>query len=395
MTVTSRLVRIGKRHFSTRLTPINISSSSAWNDSLKCNSLLKQLYHLNKNGKILIKPYSEKCTETNINLSTSLPITQIPTARITSTVKSDGSIGNWRKPLVKWFRVGKFLLGMYKIGIKSTWSTYFESKNFKYTSYDLTKLIEFKEIESRVLKQNKFDEIDITRRQYLQWLRREEFWKIPKFLVTFLMFEEATPLVCYLFPSLSPWSCLTPGLYQKITDSRCAKLIKDSDTNKAYISPYHLDKSSVSRFLTTHNILSTWKMKIYDFSGEFRIPLLKIVETNQKIHIDDWLLLREFLRGEDVTVIISDRELVDAVCKRQLYEKGENLNRMVEDKDGQEILKLRLLFYLSFKFDGTISAHDLNGKLVTEKWGVDNMAVFNFCGSNELLKTDNLKHIGL
>ncbi|CDO93063.1 unnamed protein product [Kluyveromyces dobzhanskii CBS 2104] len=136
-------------------------------------------------------------------------------------------------------------------------------------------------------------------------------------------------------------------------------------------------------------------MKIYDFSGEFRIPLLKIVETNQKIHIDDWLLLREFLRGEDVTVIISDRELVDAVCKRQLYEKGENLNRMVEDKDGQEILKLRLLFYLSFKFDGTISAHDLNGKLVTEKWGVDNMAVFNFCGSNELLKTDNLKHIGL
>ncbi|QEU60007.1 Pnt1 [Kluyveromyces lactis] len=395
MTVANRVGYIVKRGYTTQRTPIDISSNSAFKESLASNALLNRLYQLNQNGKVAIKVYSDKCPETNLNVSATLPVTHIPTAKITDAVKGDESIANWRKPLVKWFRLGKFVFGMYKVGVKSTWSTYFDSKGFKYTVNELTKLIEFKEIESRVLKQNKFDEIDITRKQYLQWLRRKEFWKIPRFLIALIMFEEVTLLLCYLFPSLSPWNCLMPGLYRRISDSRSKKLVENFDAEKSYISPYDLDKAAVSQFLTKQKMMPSWRMGIYNISKEFKIPLLKVVETNQKITIDDWLLLRELLRDSEERIIISDRELVDAIARRQLYQRGEDLNKMVQDIEQQKVLKLRLLLYLSFKFEGTVTADIFDGKLLAEIWGVNNMAIFNFPGSNELLKAEHLKNIGL
>lgn len=390
----NRATLITKRAYNSRVIPIDITSKDGWRNSLKNNTLLNKLHQLNQNKKILIKPHTDETTSNEINSNETLPITCMPIQTIAESIKNDNSIGNWRKPLVKWIRVGKFLLSTYRSGLKFTWSTYFETKSFKYTPKELIKLIEFKETESRILKKNKMNELAISRREYLQWLRRAEFWKIPKFALTLLVFEELTPLLCYLFPYLAPWNCLTPGLYKKITASRNKRPTQDFDINKKYISPYEVDKKMLSEYLVSQCIVPAWKMRLYWITNEYRIPLLSLVEVNHKTIIDDWLLLREFLKSEnEVATVISDKEIVDAVFRRQLYTSDEDLNKMVQDMRGQEVLKLRLLIYLAFKYDCTLSAHDINGQLLAEKWGVDNMATFNYRGSNRLLTANVLDNL--
>ena len=393
MIVPRGISRITRRCYSTKPQLIDFSSAESWRNSLKQNKLLNRLYQLERDGKVLIKPHNHPLTKNDYNASEMLPITVLPNQEISTAVIDDISIANWRKPLVKWFRIGKFLLGMYKDGVKYTWSSYFSTKNFSFDSKQLTKLIEFKEIESRILKQNKLDELRITRREYLLWLRRNEFWKLPQFVFVFVLLEELTFVLSYLFPSMSPWNCLTPGLYKKISDSRTKKLVDDFTTESRYLSPYDLERATLLSFLKGWRVISPWRLKIFQLTKEYKIPINTIVELYQKIVIDDWLLLQGLLKEETTGTVLSDKELVDAILRRQLYLKGEDLNKMVLSEDGQKVLTLRLLIYLSFKFDETISSHDFEGKLFSERWGVNNMAIFNFCGSSALIEPKDLEMI--
>lgn len=376
------------RGFATNSKVIDFSSKELWTKSLEGNVLLGNLNKLKEENRVLIKSSEDSATLNDYNLSEALPITAFPSKEIERDVSSDNKISNWRKPLVKWYRMGKFMFKVYKNGVKNTYSTYSEGKKFPYDVKELVKLIEFKEIESRVLNESKLDGLGITRKAYLQWLRKDEFWKLPQFLMVFLFFEEFTFLFYYLFPNLSPWSCLTPGSYNKIAEQRVKRLLENPQ--EKYLSPYQISGPAVVDFLRARRIISGWRTRIFELTKEYKIPVESLVELSQKINVDDWLLLRVLLKETDEPIFISDRELADAIFQRQLYSSGEDINKLVKDKEGQQVLLWRLFIYLSYKYDKTISAGDLKGSLLAEKWGVNDMTKFNFPGSTQLLTLERL-----
>ena len=99
--------------------------------------------------------------------------------------------------------------------------------------------------------------------------------------------------------------------------------------------------------------------------------------------VDDWLTLKRIIEQlssqQSESINISYNELVNYIIERQLYYPNEDLNLMVNDSTDRKVLINRLLCYWSFRFDGI----DIkNGTMnFTDKWGVDNINLFNYTGT--------------
>lgn len=369
---------------------IKFKTKEEWVHSAKSNALLFKLKQLVKEDKLKITSNYEIITP-SLNSIRSLPMTKFPKDEIFCEVMIDKDIKFWKKPMIKWFRLGKFLLKNYKEGIINTYKVFRESQKLE-NAYkgkvvnNIFKIIEFKEIEKR--KKGVPVDLSITRKEFQEWKRRGEFWKIPYFSLLLIIFEEFIVLICYLFPGVAPRNCLIPGTFDKlIKRSYITKLLPKE--HYEYKSPYKLNLSEQIRIIKENNLISSPKLKIYQWSKHNKIICEKITEFSQYLFIDDWLLLDSFLNKP--VNILSDRELVNCIVERRLYTPDENLNHIVQTKQGQELFLWRLIIYLSWKFNGTITVNDKgNTLLFSEKWGINNINILNAPGGSKLVLTNDL-----
>ncbi|QLL31001.1 hypothetical protein HG536_0A08160 [Torulaspora globosa] len=362
--------------------PLSLSSINVAGQGMKANKLLKKLGLKLKAGELQLVKLAENC-DGGINSDRSLPMTEFPKQKIFIEVASDNGIAAWRKGIVKWFRLGVHMMKYYKYGLQNTYRV---AKDTKYLIADkdldsktplatqMAKLIEFNEIRARLNKAP--NSLPLTRKQFVEYYRRGQVWKIPTFFLIALVLEELTAVICYFFPKVAPHNCLTPGGYLKI--SRSHANITDLKDPAKYKSPYNLAKKQLFQILRTSPIIQTpsWRLRVYALIDNKRQPCETLVQIHQYLFVDDWLLLKSILTGKEAR--LSYRELVNCIWERQLYSKDEDLNKMVNDDTGRRILIWRLFLYWSFRFDKTVTVG--GDQLFSEKWGVNNVSILNHTG---------------
>lgn len=371
----------------------------------------------NWNAKTTTSSSSELLTET-LNSTRSLPMTKFPRQEILEQVKLDPKVGQWRKFITGWFRVGIYLLKMYKSGIQDTFKVYWDTRNVK-REFDikngsfakLVREIEMSEINVKLSSSSLSKKADvkaaslpfsINRKQLVELIRRDQIWKLPVFFSLVFIFEEISALIFTFFPRVCPYNCLTPGGYKKlsniyikdttgINDNRgLGPLEFGKQGNIKYEPPYAIPIENIYSFLKCfpQSMISGWKLYIYKKLRLQKLLCDELEKIYQYLLIDDWLLLQGILKtkGEAAKIVLSDKELVNCVLERKLYRKDEDLNEMVNDTLGQNILLKRLFLYWSLRYDETIS---FNGeRTFSEKWGVDNISLLKY--NTELVITKDI-----
>ncbi|SCV05856.1 LANO_0H16688g1_1 [Lachancea nothofagi CBS 11611] len=379
---------------------ISLSSSKSYKESLSANSTLAQLVEAYRSGNLRVAE-DVQGNSAEINSNRSLPMTLFPKVQVFSDVMSDPKVGDWRKPMTKWFRLGKTVLKMYLNGIRDTWNVHKESRETldKFAKHQplVTQLyrdLEFREIESRI-KSTGPVQLAITRKEFQEVHRRKEFWKLPSFFVLFILFEEALPFICYFIPSIVPWNCLTPGAFKKLSEVRISSQkflpCKSSETPAPdYVSPYAMPLTNVTELLRSFKLLPRWKSIIYNWFDNKVEPCESLAQFHQYLVLDDWFLLQSMLSKEKQTTL-TEKELINAILERQLYEPGENLNSLAREEAGRKVLLWRLFIYWAFRFQDTIVAG--GSKTFSEVWGVNNVGILNFPGSQKLLNKTSLDNL--
>lgn len=281
----------------------------------------------------------------------------------------DSSVATWKKPFVKWFRLGKSLLIYYRDGIKHIIVAYKNSQPFELGST-------YREIEAGERK--------ITRVQFIESMRsRREIKKIPNFILLSIIFEELTVLICYYWPKIALWNCLNPGGFKKITESMAIKsILPNNSAESKYVSPYSLPKKLLSSTLQQSTVMrmGKWKLKLFDLLTIQNKAVERLVAICQYTFIDDCLLLQNILQKTEMeSILLGYDELVNFIFERRLYYGGEDLNAMVNTVSGREVLIWRLFLYLSFRFDNTIYTY--GSESFSEKWGLNNVTILNNPGS--------------
>lgn len=376
---------------------ISVETSNAFQDSLHANTLLSQLRdaYLSQRLKIQDEDPSEALNSLN-----SLPMTSLPKQGIFTQVSEDAKVGQWRKGIVKWFRLGLYMLKYYKNGVKNTYLLarktrpllkHYDSQNPLVT--DLYKKVEFNEIEHRLTKKGQDKPIELlplSRRQLVECYRQKEIWKLPAFFLLAVVFEEFTAVICYLWPKMAPHNCLTPGGFAKISRTHANNHVGKLGNVPSYKSPYTLPEDEVDAKLKSLAVEETpyWKLKLYRIMNNKTIPRETLMRTHQYLFVDDWLLLQHILHQPTSTLTVA--ELVDCIWLRQLYYQYEDINAIANDPRGQRVLVWRLLIYWAFRFDKTVSCG--GDALFAERWGVNNVAILNYSGQQggSLVNQDKL-----
>lgn len=368
---------------------------------------LQIVQDVNWNAKTTPSNSPELLTAT-LNSNRSLPMTKFPKQDILEQVKLDTKVGQWRKFMTGWFRIGLYLLKSYKTGIQNTfkvfWDTRNEERKFDIKNGALAKLvreIEMHEINiklsssslpSRVSAKVPSKPFSINRKALVELIRRDQIWKLPVFFTLVFIFEEVSALIFTFFPRVCPYNCLTPGGYKKLSNLYMKNTTNPQENyglgpleftkqgSIKYEAPYVVPIENLYSFLTSfpQSMVSKWKLYIYKKLKLQKLLCNEIEKIYQYFFIDDWLLLQSILNtdAEATKIGLSDRELVNCILERKLYRMGDDLNEMVNDTLGQKILLKRLFLYWSLRYNDTVS---LNGKhTFSEKWGVNNISLLKY-----------------
>ncbi|GAV55202.1 hypothetical protein ZYGR_0AS05260 [Zygosaccharomyces rouxii] len=379
--IRNKLPHVVRYHSTLQL--VSPLSVSALNDPLHSNPLLNRLKDTYLSGKLVVG--HEDATE-SLNSTSSLPMTQFPKDKIFMQVSQDDKVGFWRKPLVKWFRLGVYMVKYYKEGVKNTYRLAKDTRPLdrQYQgkmATELCKFVEFNETEYRLKKRSGSEPIGLlplNRRQFVEFHRRKEAWKIPFFFILALVFEEFTAVICYLWPKVAPHNCLTPGAFAKITKSHVNPELGQIPQVPPYKSPYTMHTDEVYDRLKRASVEETpkWKLALYRLVNNKVLPRETLVRIHHYLFVDDWLLLQHILRNK--STVLAPAELVDCIRLRQLYRSEEDLNAMANDPQGQRVLVWRLLIYWAFRFDKTVTCG--GESLFAERWGANNISILNYSG---------------
>ncbi|CAI4052109.1 Pnt1p SKDI_15G4040 [Saccharomyces kudriavzevii IFO 1802] len=371
------------------------------------SGMLQVVQDVNWNANTAPSYSSEHLTST-LNSTRSLPMTKFPKQEIIERVKSDTKVGQWRKFLTSWFRIGLFLLKSYKTGIQDTLKVYWDTRSVErridIKNGALAKLmreIEMNEINIKLsssLSPKKesvrvaSEPFSINRKELVELIRRDQIWKLPVFFTLVFIFEEISALIFIFFPRVCPYNCLTPGGYKKLSNiyiqattganANCGlgPLEFSKEGTIKYEPPYSLSTENLHGFLKNfpQSMVSSWKLCIYKKLKLQKLLCNEVEKIYQYLLIDDWLLLQGILKtdSETIKIVLSDKELVNCILERKLYLMGDDLNEMVSDTLGQKILLKRLFLYWSLRYNDTIS---FNGKhMFSEKWGVNNISLLKY-----------------
>lgn len=382
-----------RRHSTSQsVSPLSASSLSG---TLNSNLLLDKLKDTYLSGKLVVK---HEDSTNSLNSTSSLPMIQFPKDEIFIQVSQDEKVGSWRKPLVKWFRLGVYMVKYYKKGLKSTYQLAKDTKPLvrEYgdkMATEFCKLVEFREIAHRLKERPSSEPIEslpLNRRQFVEFHRRKEVWKIPLFFILALVFEEFTAVICYLWPKVAPHNCLTPGAFAKITKSHANYEVGRIVQVPPYKSPYIMRTNEVFDILKSSSVEQTpkWKLVLYRLVNNKVLPRETLARIHHYLFVDDWLLLQHILHNE--STVLAPAELVDCIRVRQLYRSEEDLNAMVNDIQGQRVLLWRLIIYWAFRFDKTVTCG--GNSLFAERWGVNNVSILNYSGweNGDLIGSNDL-----
>lgn len=150
----------------------------------------------------------------------------------------------------QWFAYGKQIVGFYKDGLKNVWTNHRQVKKLEpvpvqemaQTLYQSTVECEAKRgdlvkagaqlVEPRLFKLSR-SEFQLVRRT------NRDFYKLFSFGALFLIFMEFTPLLCYVFPEVTPLTCILPMFWKRIYNSRPTPNVEDPEyaTKTAYSIP--------------------------------------------------------------------------------------------------------------------------------------------------------------
>lgn len=369
-------------HYKTYPSIINLDSKEIFQQSIKNNELYQTLREKVDTNKI---QFTADLTKINPSLNSlvTLSDTVSPITVERDHLDDFNVVPVWRRTPTLWYRIIKRLMKTYKEGVKGIYGIHKEYKSVSPVSYSNQELL--KDLEQESLSS------DVTRKRFVEMYRRNEFWKLPGFALMFFMFEELALLMVYIWPKLGLKSCLTVGAYKKITDKHvfreslrnkmCGTVDIGKDTT-SISSPYDLEIRTLQELLVQLPVndignwkLSTWKL----FSIKPKLANA-VANKHQYFIVDDWLLLRNIMIDSEDSVI-SYNELVNMIAERQLYKKGEDLNKMVNDDIGRKILITRMILYWSFRFDGVNILKPQQKGGFTDKWGVNNISILNFPGT--------------
>lgn len=321
-------------------------------------------------------------SDNDINSLTTLPGTQSIITIERNKINTTNNVPQWRRTPTLWFRIIREQMKIYRTAIKNAYRVHNQYKTTLSSTYLSSQL--FKDLEFNVLDKN------VTRKQFVEMYRKNEFWKLPRFLLMFFIFEEMFLVMVYLWPKLGLRSAVSVGAYKKITNShvfsedlrnKMSGTVGIGKNIRPISSPYDHDINTLKQLLVQlpTNDISKWKINIWKLF-KVKSKLANIVADRCEYYIvDDWLLLKKIMGNE--TVSISKSEFVNLIAERQLYNKGEDLNAMVNDSVGLRILLWRLALYWSFRFDKVNIVSPTIKTCFTNKWGVNNVSILNFPGT--------------
>jgi len=371
-------------HYKTYPSIFALDTKQTFQQSAKNNKLFHNFKQKLENGKILVTSDESKI-DSDINSSDTLPRTYSVISLEKEKINNSNSIvPNWRKSPTLWFRIIKSQMKIYREAIKNSYKVHKKYRNQSSILYSNQQLL--KDLEFNLLDEH------ITRTNFVEMYRKNEFWKLPRFLIMFFIFEELFLVMVYLWPKLGLRSALSVGAYKKITESH---VLQENLQNKlcgtvgigknisSISSPYDLDIKTLKQLLNQlpTNEIPGWKISIWKtFNVKSKLANL-VADKHEYYVVDDWLLLRKIMNSESGITTFSKPELVNLIAERQLYKKNEDLNAMVNDDVGQKILLWRLALYWSFRFDNVNILSPKQNSNFTNKWGVNNVSILNFPGT--------------
>ncbi|ODV96653.1 hypothetical protein PACTADRAFT_48482 [Pachysolen tannophilus NRRL Y-2460] len=205
---------------------------------------------------------------------------------------------------------------------------------------------------------NKY-EISLKRSDFVKLLRTgKDIAKIPMFGLIFIIFEELTVLICYLFPSITPSTCILPQLssryYQssKMAQNKLGKVvIKHQDQIQKDIikyasrTPYTITEEELYPLIDLFKLRSPL-IPLRFYSTETLRDNLQL--KFQEILVDNFLILRDGGIWN-----LNKLELLDACINRGLinYDKlikaSRESNKSLYDSIDQNILRLRLFKFIN------------------------------------------------
>lgn len=380
-------------------TPFSLYSKHDFEETIKGNTLYPFLNRLIKTQKLkfvpdhLVNPVKKSKLIVDkqdaeyeydpwLNSPQTLPLTY----RLKDK-ENISTIPRWRKWPTLGFRVGKKLLFLYRESIKTTWISWRQHK-----VVDVNKI--YRQLELNNLNQS-FPQL--SRKKFVHdMIRFKEIYKLPKFIICLFLFEELTFLFIYLRPQLAFYRCLGNGAFNKVSKkySKDDQILKqlwrqpvpnENHQREKYNTVYSLSNKNKVRFLQNLiiNKQPSWKLKVWEYFNQTDKLSNEVNKLLKYLIVDDWLTLKRIIEQlssqQSESINISYNELVNYIIERQLYYPNEDLNLMVNDSTDRQVLINRLLCYWSFRFDGI----DIkNGTMnFTDKWGVNNINLFNYTGT--------------
>lgn len=237
--------------------------------------------------------------------------------KVNRNLKKGEGIFNGKRYLIDYSNYNQFNKGKYIIN----------RKDFNKIIDELSERIQLIKIEYENNKRNelvnsKDKEIFINRKEFIEIVRdRKNFHKLPLFGLLFLVFEEISLPIIYLFPKILPSTCILPGLIEKRyyknknkgfdnilsikngnTEEECREFIRDIAMNKINSNSLNKNDSIVE------NICD-----IFD---------TKDIQQHQKmLLIDDYLILNNggvsMLNNIEVVHCCLDRGILSAATPAQ------------------------------------------------------------------------------
>lgn len=378
-------------------------------------------------------------SEDRINAVTTLPVSLLSRQQVFQNVIKEAQLKNPTKQygenslfIKKWFTFGKAIIAFYKHGIVNVWKNQTSKKHILKEKYyvdlinftanhkkstavqsssepsqqfirgkigsgkELTKYL-LNEIylgtvtdtkkaqqQQHMKKREKVEQkptqstslLKISRAEYQLILRTErDFPKLPIFGLLFLLFEEMTPLVCFLVPSLIPSTCILPNLLKKqelLQIGALTKIVPIADANSSTVTMVNEKKQTGAELISEyfkipgklHQLTMAELRYLHKF---FKLPLLtrfsrlamvKALEQHRnEVIVDNYLVLNdggfekmniaELVRSGNQRGLISAIELVseesssgehgnfgvvnvDKFQKGNGYDEGINTTALVE-----------------------------------------------------------------
>lgn len=199
-------------------------------------------------------------------------------------------------------------------------------KDFNKIIDELSERIQLIKIEYENNKRNelinfKDKEIFINRKEFIEIIRdQKNFIKLPLFGIIFLIFEELSLPIIYLFPKILPNTCILPGFierkYYKKREEGFNKilLIKNNEKNeeecREFIRDIAMNKINGNTIINSNQTIAKYICDIFDINN---------IQQHQKILlIDDYLIL-----SNGGVSKLNDYEVVHCCMERGILVTGD------------------------------------------------------------------------